>query len=143
MTEFAHLDSLAFLIQLGMADLECQGLISPDEWGEPPARFDGYCARSCRAYKCLLKWPEPKQLAEYPEARIRRQVRSCPEDAHFWLVAGHGLVLDLNFGPVEQRRKECGFANFDYENWDTGERFRRWAEDSRYPQREDARLIMD
>ncbi len=136
MTEFAELDQLALLIHAAIVQREAEGQISPEEWGGPPPRFNGYCARSCRSYRCLVRsWPEARALSRYPDARIRRD----PYSDHFWLVVSAHRVLDLNYADGEDPAGD----DFDYDDAGSGESFQRKRGDGRYPARRDAQLIMD
>ena len=135
--DHAPLDPLALLIQRAIETLEAAGEIRPEGWGSPPPRFDGYCARSCRAYYLLAKhWPEAGAEARYADARIRRSPGE-PEDAHYWLELPDGRVLDLNYSPSDGPTRR-----FNYRRSESGQQFRRLKGDGRFPQRRDAQVIM-
>ena len=135
--ELAPLDPLARRIQRAVAQLEAEGAISPDGWGGPPPRFNGYCARSCRAYYLLAKhWKQARAESRYPDAKIERSPGD-PKDAHFWLRTADGRILDLNYTPRDKLPHRS-----IYRRPQSGMSFHRKTGDGRYPARRDAQKIM-
>jgi len=70
---------------------------------DPDVEFDGYCARSCAAYKYLVEHDtRAAELAADPDVTLRPAKPDGFAESHYWLVNSAGEILELNLGAYDK-----------------------------------------
>lgn len=138
---FAPLDDLGRMVQEAIDDLAA----APDgierEGADPPPRYNGYCARACQAYIYLARDSRTRRFASDPDATPMFHKEEGAEygDSHYWLETRAG-VMDLIFAPDDE--PDPGFPYWDRRRA-SSQGFHPAKSDPRYPNRLDARKIVD
>lgn len=124
-TEFADIDELGLRIQRAIDELLEEGKIARDRTGQEkqpgrlgrwldrvaPAhpRYEGFCARSCAAYRFLAMNERTRDLSSYPGA-VPKRYKPKGGESHYWMQTEDGRVLELNNGPNDRPdRKYCAY----------------------------------
>ena len=135
--QFVRPDRLARLIQQAIRELEREGAIE-SEYGGPPPRFNGYCARACQAYYHLARDERTAHLADHPAATVKKHQAKGAQygDSHYGLETDAG-VMDLIFAPRENPDRTYPYGDH------RGATFRRNPKNPDQPQRKDTRLVIE